>query len=205
MPTHELLVATTNTHKLDEIRAIVAPLGFVAIGLDALGVDVEEPEEDGETFADNARLKAVHYALASGRMCLADDSGLEVDAIDGRPGVRSARYAGVGGTRGERDGANNELLLRELADVPDGKRTARFICAMCLAGADGAVLHETRGTMEGRIGHAPAGANGFGYDPLLFLDDVAMTSAELAPEAKNARSHRGAATRAMVEWLARAT
>ncbi|MHC4948971.1 MAG: RdgB/HAM1 family non-canonical purine NTP pyrophosphatase [Planctomycetota bacterium] len=199
--TRPLLFATSNPHKIDEVRAILAPLGIDVEGLDALDEIPPEPEEDGATFAANARLKAVYYARRTGRACLADDSGLEVDALGGEPGVRSARYAGVGATRPERDAANNRLLLERLRDVPAPRRTARFVCAMCLADPDGRVVAETRGTFDGVIAETPAGANGFGYDPLLHLADAGCTSAELAPEAKNARSHRGAAARAMAERL----
>jgi XTP/dITP diphosphohydrolase len=197
-----LLFATSNPHKIEEVRAILAPLGVEVIGLDALDEVPEEPVEDGLTFADNARIKAVHYAARTGRRCVADDSGLAVDALDGAPGVRSARFAGRGATRPQRDAANNALLLERLAGVPAAARTARFVCAMCLADPDGTVLAETEGTFEGVIAEAPRGANGFGYDPLLFVPDAGCTSAELAPDDKNARSHRGQAARRLAERLA---
>ena len=197
----EILLASSNPHKVEEIRAVLAPLGIHVIGLDALETRPTEPVEDGETFADNARIKAVQYAQQTGRICLADDSGLEVDALDGRPGVYSARYAGVDGSRDQRDTANNQKLLDELKSVPDNSRTARFVCAMCLADPQGNVLAETRGTFEGSITRQPRGKNGFGYDPLLQLPDDPRTSAELAPEEKNARSHRGEATRRMAEQI----
>lgn len=196
-----LLVATSNPHKLEEIRAVLGPLGIRTIGLDEAGVNVPEPVEDGATFEANARLKAIYYAQAAQRTCLADDSGLEVDALGGAPGVYSARYAGTGDTRAQRDAANNARLLAELKDVPPECRTARFVCAMCLADADGQVLTETRGEFAGVIIDEPRGHNGFGYDPLLWLADVGKTSAELPPAEKNARSHRGAASRAMAAWL----
>jgi XTP/dITP diphosphohydrolase len=198
----KLLVATSNPHKLEEIAAVLTPLGVEMIGLSDLeGALPPEPVEDGDTFEANARIKAIAYASATGRPCLADDSGLEVDALDGAPGVHSARYAGIGDTRDERDAANNRKLLAALEGVPDDQRNARFVCAMCLAEPDGSVRLETRGTFEGRIGHAPRGSNGFGYDPLLVLPDTDGTSAELSPQAKNARSHRGVATRAIAEQL----
>lgn len=197
-----MLFASSNPHKLDEVRAILEPLGVMVEGLNALGASLSEPEETEPTFEGNARLKAVYYATRLGRMCLADDSGLEVDALGGEPGVLSARYAGVGSTRAERDEANNRKLLAALAPVPQNRRTARFVCAMCLADASGNVIAETRGTFEGVITDQPRGSNGFGYDPLLFLPGDGCTSAELSPAMKNARSHRGAATRAMAEWLA---
>jgi XTP/dITP diphosphohydrolase len=201
----DLLVATSNPHKIDELRAILAPAGVRVAGLDSIGCAITEPDETGDTFAANARLKAVAYARATGRTCLADDSGLEVDALGGAPGVRSARYAGVGSTRQERDPANNEKLLRELdrLNAPPEKRTARFVCAMCLASPDGRVLAESRGMFEGLITDQPRGANGFGYDPLLYLHDRGCTSAELSPAEKNARSHRGQAARAMLEAIRR--
>lgn len=193
----QLLFATSNPHKIAEVRDILAPLGLNVIGLDALLASPPEPREDGNTFTANARIKAVAYAAATGHLCLADDSGLEVDALRGRPGVHSARYAGVGATRAERDAANNAKLLQELADVRPERRTARFVCAMCLADPQGNVVAETRGTFEGVIANAPRGSNGFGYDPLLFLSDRGCTSAELSPAEKNARSHRGEAARKM--------
>lgn len=201
--TIRLLFASGNPHKLDEVRAILAPMGMAIDGLDSVGEGITEPEEHGATFEENARIKAIAYATATGRMCLADDSGLEVDALGGAPGVRSARYAGIGVARAERDAANNDKLLRELAGVPAAQRSARFVCAMCLASPVGQVLHETRGTFEGVIVDAPRGANGFGYDPLLWLPDRRCTSAELSTDAKNERSHRGAAARAMAEWIER--
>jgi XTP/dITP diphosphohydrolase len=197
----EILVATGNPHKLDELRAILGAIGVTAVGLDALGGALPEPEEDGDTFAQNARIKAVAYARMTGRTCLADDSGLEVDALGGAPGVHSARWAGAGGGRAERDAANNAKLLAAIAAVPEEARGARFVCAMCVARPDGFVVAETRGEFPGRITLRPRGTHGFGYDPLLELPD-GRTSAELSPAEKNARSHRGAAARAMAERLA---
>lgn len=196
-----LLIATSNPHKVEEIAAVLEPLGMEVVSLDAIGLDVPEPVEDGATFEANARLKAVYYARVAGRACLADDSGLEVDALGGRPGVYSARYAGVDGTRAQRDAANNAKLLAELREAPAARRAARFVCAMCLADARGNVLAESRGEFEGVIIDEARGSNGFGYDPLLWLADVGKTSAELPPEQKNARSHRGAASRAMAARL----
>lgn len=205
----QILFATSNTHKIDEVRAILAPLGIEVMGLNALPEPPAEPVEDGETFEANARLKAVGYARATGLRCLADDSGLEVDALAGEPGVYSARYARdqfaadefQAMPRSERDQANNRKLLKSLEGVPFDQRTARFVCAMCLADPDGSIVQETRGTFEGVITDEPRGQNGFGYDPLFWLPDSACTSAELSPELKNARSHRGAAARTMAECL----
>lgn len=192
-----ILAATSNQHKLDEITTIMAPLGIEIYGLGSLDVRPEEPVEDGDTFAANARLKAIHYALQTALPCLADDSGLEVEALDGAPGVRSARYAGLGNTGAQRDQANNERLLRELDGIPDHQRSARFVCAMCLCDSRGMILAETQGIFAGRIEYAPEGHNGFGYDPLLYLPDLGLTCAQLTPEQKSARSHRGKAAREM--------
>lgn len=222
-PIRELIVATGNPHKVEEIAQVLSASG-VAVSVRSLkdipGADaIEEPVEDGATFEDNARLKAMYYAralnLREGQACLADDSGLEVDALRGAPGVYSARYAGVGSTRAERDAANNAKLLRELEGVPPEERSARFVCAVCVvgfpeggataglsgrAGRPPIVLYETRGEFPGVIADSPRGANGFGYDPLLLLDD-GRTSAELSPDEKNERSHRGEAIRKVAAWL----
>ena len=197
----QLLFATSNPHKVEEVAAILAPMGIDVVGFGAIESKIPEPIEDGVTFQANARIKAVYYAKALGRMCLADDSGLEVDALGSAPGVHSARYAGVDGQRAQRDGANNEKLLAELQGVPGEKRTARFVCAMCLVDGDGSILAETRGTFQGIITTEPRGENGFGYDPLLYLPDVGCTSAELSPQQKNARSHRGVASSEMAKHL----
>jgi XTP/dITP diphosphohydrolase len=197
-----LLVATGNPHKVEEIEAVLGPLGFRLEGLGSVGRDLPEPEEDGETFEANARIKAVAYARMTGRRCLADDSGLEVDALDGAPGVRSARFAGIGATRSERDAANNALLLERLREVPAARRHARFVCAMCVADPDGTIVAESRGTFPGVILDAPRGTNGFGYDPLLFLPAEGRSSAELTADEKNARSHRGHAARLIALRLA---
>ncbi len=199
-----IVVATGNPGKLREIRQVLAALPVNVVGLDEVG-EIPPPEETGETFAENARDKAIYYARHTGLWCLADDSGLVVDALDGRPGVRSARYAADevphDSTRDAVDRANNARLLDELRGVPDENRTARFVCHLALAG-DGEVLLETCGTIEGRIGHEPAGENGFGYDPLFVLPDLGSTTAQLPPERKNALSHRGQAVRRFAERLA---
>jgi XTP/dITP diphosphohydrolase len=198
-----VLFASSNFHKISEVKSILAPFGLEVVGLDWLEEPPSEPIEDGDTFEDNARLKARGYARATGQVCLADDSGLEVDALGGAPGVHSARYAGSTGSRAERDRANNEKLLGELQGRSGVPRTARFVCALCLARPDGTLVLETRGTCEGVIAHEPRGDQGFGYDPLLYLPDCGLTLAELSPEDKNARSHRGRATRAMADALRR--
>lgn len=201
-PSSQIVFATTNPHKVRELEQVLAPLGIVVVGLEQLGRHVPEPVEDASTFEGNARIKAQAYAEALRTRCLAEDSGLEVDALGGAPGVHSARYAGIGATRAEKDQANNEKLLRELAQHGGRDRRARFVCAMCLADADGRVLFEARGTYEGVIGEAPRGQNGFGYDPLLYIPELGKSSAELSPEQKNARSHRGQAARALAAYLA---
>lgn len=198
----DLLIATSNPHKLDEFRGILAPLGLRVRSLADVshGAPVPEPDETGRTFEANARLKALAYASMFGVACLADDSGLEVDALAGEPGVDSAYYAGKDGPRAQRDARNNAKLLATLKGVPDERRTARYVCCICVASADGRVLHEARGTFDGRIGHEPRGTNGFGYDPL-FLTDDGRTVAELSEHEKNARSHRAAASRDIVAKL----
>jgi XTP/dITP diphosphohydrolase len=196
----KITIATSNPHKVDEISATLGLLGITCVALGR--TDIPEPEEDGATFEENARIKAIAYARALGETVLADDSGLEVDALGGAPGVHSARYAGIGATREERDRANNAKLLAALESVPDALRTARFVCVLSIARADGTIVAESRGTFEGVIGRAPRGTNGFGYDPLLILED-GRTSAELSSAEKNARSHRGNALRLLVPKLAR--
>lgn len=190
-----VVVATRNAGKLAEIRAIGAGRGVVFVPMEA---SIAAAEETGETFAENARLKALRCAEATGGLALADDSGLEVDALGGAPGVNSARYAGVGCTYAD----NNAKLLAALEGVPPQRRTARFRCVMVLA-EPGRVLAETQGTLEGRIAHSPRGSGGFGYDPLFYLPERGCTLAELAPEEKNAISHRGQALRRMLREIER--
>ncbi len=196
-PLVRLLFATSNPHKVEEVRAVLAPLGVELVDLTQVDVETVEPVEDQDTFEGNARLKAKSYAQQTGEVCLAEDSGLEVDALKGAPGVHSARYAGEEGTRAERDKRNNHKLLKVLRDVPESDRAARFVCAMCIATPAGEILAETRGTFDGQVALQPAGTNGFGYDPLLYLPELRCTSAQLDPEEKNRRSHRGAAARAL--------
>lgn len=197
----KLLFATTNPHKAREVDQMLRPLGIEVCSLADVAPHVPEPVEDADTFEGNARIKAVAYSRALNMSCLADDSGLEVDALGGAPGVHSAYYAGVGNTREERDRANNTKLIAELNKLGDVDRSARFVCTLCLVDDKGKVLFETRGTFRGVIADEARGENGFGYDPHLFLPDVGKSSAELSPDEKNARSHRGAATRALVGWL----
>lgn len=194
----QLLLATSNEHKLIEVGEILAPHGIEVVGLNSLDGSYEEPIEDADTFAGNARLKALAYAKATGKRCMADDSGLSVDVLGGKPGVYSARFAGVGTTREERDSANNALLLSKLQHTSESERSARFVCAMCVADPDGTVVGESEGTFEGVITLEPKGTNGFGYDPLLFVQDAQKTSAEMTSNEKNARSHRGEAVRNII-------
>ena len=191
----KILLATHNRHKIDEIREIFAdfPIDF----LSAADVpNLPEPVEDGDTFEANARKKAVELAQASGMWALADDSGLEVDALGGAPGVHSARYAGEPCNHAR----NNDKLLAALADVPPEKRTARFRCVAALASPDGDV-RTVSGFCPGHIATERHGAAGFGYDPLFIPEGETQTFAELGPEIKNSMSHRGRAmARAKAEW-----
>jgi XTP/dITP diphosphohydrolase len=195
----ELLLATRNPGKLRELQEIAAGSPLVWRGLDEFP-GVPEAVEDGPTFAENARRKALHYAAATGLPTLADDSGLEVDALGGAPGVLSARYAGVE----QDDAANVRKLLAALAGVPAERRTARFRCSMAFVRA-GEVLRESAGVIEGRIAAAPRGTGGFGYDPIFLVPALGKTAAELDPQQKHAISHRGQALRAMLpqieQWL----
>jgi len=162
-----------------------------------------EVEEDGATFAENARKKATEYARATELWTLADDSGLVVDALDGAPGVKSARFSGdvpPGASRKEIDRRNIAKLLELLRGVPQERRTARFVCHLCLASPE-KVLAETQGTVEGIIVDEPAGENGFGYDPVFFVPALGKTVAQLPDEQKNAISHRGNAIRQFIPLL----
>lgn len=186
-PAATIVVATGNAHKLVEIEAILgrAMPGTRFVAVHQLG-DFEDPEETGTTFAENALIKARAAVAETGFAAVADDSGLVVDALNGEPGVYSARYAGVHGD----DAANNAKLLRNLADVPTAERTARFMSVVALVRPDGTELTGT-GACEGTIGFEGRGSNGFGYDPLFLPEDTpGKTMAELTPEEKNAISHR---------------
>jgi XTP/dITP diphosphohydrolase len=197
-----LVFATRSAGKLVELRALVASLGLplVVEGVTAFPA-VPEVEEDGDTFAANARKKAVEVARATGLPALADDSGLEVDALAGAPGVLSARYAGVHGD----DAANNARLLAALAGVPADERTARFRCCLALADVAGRlgdrVIH-TSGSCEGRILDAPRGTGGFGYDPLFFCPELGQTFGQAGSGPKSGVSHRARAMAAMAPELA---
>ena len=204
MPAPErILVATSNPKKVDEIRGALAPAGIAVSSLaDAGFAGIPEPEETERTFAGNARLKALAYAKATGHTVMADDSGLEVDALGGEPGVDSAIWAGTGGDRAARDARNNSKLVSALRGVPQCARSARFVCAMCVADPEGRVIGEARGTVEGEIVDDPRGTNGFGYDPHFLVRALGRTTAELSPRDKNAISHRGLASREIARQLA---
>jgi len=191
----KLLIATNNPGKLKEYADLLAGLPVILTTPAHEGL-LLEVDESGATFAENAILKARAYAKAGGLLTLADDSGLEVDALDGAPGVRSARYAGKGASDEDR----YRLLLGHLVDVPEGRRTARFRCVVAIATPEGDV-HTAEGRCEGVIGFEPRGRHGFGYDPVFYLPDRGQTMAELPPEVKNQISHRARAARAALPIL----
>jgi len=190
-----LLVATTNAGKVREYRELLADLPLEVVSLDQLGLRLDV-EETGETYAANAGLKAVASAALAKVLTWADDSGLEVDALGGEPGVRSARYAGPGATDADR----YRKLLNALAGVPWHDRTARFRCFVALATPEG-VVQTASGTCEGVIAFGPAGENGFGFDPVFYLPELEATMAQLPAEEKNRISHRGRAARAAADLL----
>jgi XTP/dITP diphosphohydrolase len=192
-----VVVATHNAKKAVELHRVLAAAGVDADvrGLDAFPA-YPEPAETERTFEGNALLKARAAVAHTGLLAVADDSGLEVDLLNGMPGVRSARWSGPDAT----DAGNLELLIRQLADSDDADRTARFVCAMALVTPEGAE-HLVRGVMEGRLVLEPRGGNGFGYDPIFIADGNTVTNAELSPEQKDAISHRGQAVRAIVPVL----
>ena len=188
----KILLATSNQGKIKEFKKIFS--NFHLISQDELGIT--EPIEDGLTFIENALIKARNGANKSGIYTIADDSGIEVDALDGRPGVYSARYGGTNLSDEDRV----QLLLRELVDVPTEKRTCRYRVILVLARPDGSeILSE--GKCEGSIAHKPIGLNGFGYDPIFLVDNSQVSMAELSPEQKDLISHRGMATKKMIQLL----
>lgn len=190
-----LVAATNNKGKYAEIKRILEPLGFDVITLREAGVSVN-PEETAGTFEGNARIKARAALKACGRPVIADDSGLAVDALGGRPGVYSARYAGPGATEEQKIAK----LLSELKNIPAQERTARFVCCVCCALPDGTLL-EARGVCEGSIAFEPAGSGGFGYDPVFIQKTTGTLFSELAGQQKDALSHRGRAFRALAAKL----
>jgi XTP/dITP diphosphohydrolase len=187
-PPRTLVIATANAGKLREFKAMLAGLPFTAVSQSSLGV--QSPEETGDTFAANALIKARHAAAVTGAPAIADDSGLEVDALGRAPGIYSARYAGPKAD----DAANNAKLIAALAGLPLEARRARYRCALVYVdGPDDAAPLEAHGTWEGCIIDEPRGSGGFGYDPYFWLPEHGATAAELPPEEKNRLSHRGTA------------
>ena len=194
----QVVLATRNLGKISEYRRMLEQAGFSVRGMDQAGVDprLELPEE-GDTFEANALQKATALQKITGGWTLGDDSGLEVDALGGAPGVFSARYSGSHERGPARDRANCRKLLEELSDVPDERRTARFVCVIAMPGPEGAVI-TSRGTCEGRIIQEPRGESGFGYDPVFMAAGYDRTMAELSMDEKNRISHRGRALSALV-------
>jgi XTP/dITP diphosphohydrolase len=201
-----LYAATTSQGKLRDFRTAAFAYSVSIEPMPGLGA-IPAPEEDGATFADNATLKAVYYSrFAPGELVIADDSGLEVDALDGAPGVRSARFAADAGlidspdANDNTDVWNNMVLLQRLAAVPEAPRTARYHCVL-VASRDGIVIHTAHGKIEGLILDAPRGTGGFGYDPLFYLSELDRTMAEIDLETKLSLSHRGRALAALLPML----
>ncbi|HEX8116801.1 MAG TPA: RdgB/HAM1 family non-canonical purine NTP pyrophosphatase [Pyrinomonadaceae bacterium] len=192
----ELLVATNNAGKVRELSELLSDFPLRLRLLNEFP-DVDEAEETGETFAENATLKALHYSARTGLLTLSDDSGLSVDALGGAPGVYSARYAGREATYAER----MSKLLGELDATGDTERRARFVCVIAVAAPSSGTLHTFEGTCEGRLARAPRGTGGFGYDPLFIPDGHAQTFGELPAEIKHSLSHRALALRKAVRHL----
>jgi XTP/dITP diphosphohydrolase len=192
-----ILIATMNTGKLREYERLLAEVPGLELETMAALPEPIDVVEDRDTFRGNALKKAMEIATVAGMPCLADDSGLKVDALRGRPGVYSARYAGEGST----DSENNAKLLDELSGIADDERTARFQCAIVIVDQSGRELAMAEGACEGRIGSEPRGSHGFGYDPLFVPEGYAQTMAELGPETKNEISHRAKAAAKLVPIL----
>ncbi len=190
-----VIFATKNQAKLKEIRAILGESNIEVVSMEEAGIDIEV-EETGSTFEENAMLKATKIMEITNDIVLADDSGLEVDYLDKEPGIFSARYAGENTPYK----IKNKLIIDRLEGVKESKRTARFVCVIAAAFLDGHV-ETTRGTIEGLIGYEEKGENGFGYDPIFYVPEYKMTTAEMPPEIKNRISHRGKALRGMKSIL----
>lgn len=190
-----LLVATTNGGKLREIRALLSGAPVELTSLHDLD-PIEEPEETGATFEENARLKALYYGSRSGLTTVAEDSGLVIDGLNGEPGIRSARFIRPDASYPERFAE----IFRRLAGPPVKNRAARFVCALAVADGN-RIIYEARGTVEGEIAHEPRGDRGFGYDPIFYYPAYSATLAEVTDEAKRAVAHRGQAFRALATWL----
>ena len=191
----KIIFATGNQGKLKEIKVILEEPGMEIVSMKEEGIDVPI-DEDGTTFEENAIIKATTIAKETKEIVLADDSGLEIDYLNKEPGVYSARYAGEDTPYS----IKNQMLLDRLEGVPKEERTARFVCVIAAALPNGEVI-TTRGTIEGYIGYEPAGENGFGYDPIFYVDEYNCSTAQLSMELKNELSHRGKALRAMKEKL----
>ncbi len=196
--TDKIIFATGNEGKMKEIRLILEDLGVEILSLKDTGIAFDI-EENGETFEENAVIKAKAVMQATGALVLADDSGLEIDYLNGEPGVYSARYLGEDTSYR----IKNQNLIERLEGVPDEKRTARFVCVIAAAFPDGRVL-TARGTIEGMIGYEERGEGGFGYDPIFWLPECGCSTAELTMEKKNELSHRGKALRVMKEEIKKA-
>ncbi len=188
----KIVLATKNPGKLKELRQLAGDAPWLQL---VLAPDEFHPEETGTSFQENAIIKARAAAALTGAVCVADDSGLVVEALAGRPGIHSARYCA-----GD-DAARRGKLLAELAGVPEGKRAAAFVCNMAVSAPDGTILHTAEGRWPGRIGFQERGENGFGYDPVFCLPDRDLTAAELPAPEKNRLSHRGQAWRKVLEFL----
>ncbi|MDD5935868.1 MAG: XTP/dITP diphosphatase [Clostridiales bacterium] len=191
----KIIFATSNEGKMKEIRMILKDMPYEVLSLKDAGIKVDI-EENGTTFEENAMIKAKTIMNLTNEIVLADDSGLEVDAMDRAPGIYSARFLGEDTSYD----IKNNYILEQLKDVPEEKRTARFVCAIACAFPDG-TCKTTRATIEGKIGHKIAGENGFGYDPIFFVPEFNCTTAELSPEQKNLISHRAKALNAMKNEL----
>lgn len=190
-----MIFATGNIGKLKEIKDILGDIGEEIISMKEAGIDIDI-EENGTTFEENAIIKAKAIMEMTGQLVLADDSGLEVDALNKEPGIYSARYLGKD-TSYE---VKNQNIIDRLEGIEGDARSARFVCAIAAAFPDGEVI-VTRGTIEGVIAHKPAGTNGFGFDPIVYVPEYGMTTGEMDPEAKNLISHRGKALRSMKKIL----
>ena len=195
MKNHRIIFATSNEGKMKEVRMILADLGLEILSMKEAGI-LADIVEDGKTFEENACIKAGQIQKLAGGIVLADDSGLEVDYLDGAPGIYSARYMGEDTSYD----IKNQAIIDKLADAKGEERSARFVCAIAAALPDGRLL-TTRGTIEGQIGYEIVGDGGFGYDPIFYLPERGMTTAQLSPEEKNQISHRGKALGAMKEKL----
>ena len=189
----KLLLATHNQGKVAGLTEMLSHAGIAVLSLDDVNVTFDV-EETGTTFLENAMLKATQYAAMTNMLVLADDSGLEIDALNGEPGVYTARYGGANLTQPER----NQLVLGKLAEVAEPERTARFRAVLVLCAGDGTVIQTAEGVCEGQIAHAPAGQGGFGYDPIFFIAAQQQTLAEMSSAEKHAISHRGNALRQML-------